>query len=82
MATPFPVETYEDYAFQMGAPRARLAMSVDLLTDAIVRLGRHRVYDRGPDGKPRPNRDIDEALGELEHVRRLLVESLRETGAR
>lgn len=82
MSTPFPAETFEDYTLQMGVTRARLAISVDLLTDAIVRLGRHRVYERGPDGRPRPKRDIDEALGELEHVRRLLVESLRETGGR
>lgn len=77
----FPAELYDDYCFQMGVPRARLALSVDLLTDAIVRLGRHRMYDHTPDGRPRPNRDIEASLAELEHVRRLLVEALRESAA-
>lgn len=77
----FPTELFDDYCFQMGQSRARLALSVDLLTDVIVRLGRHRVYDRRPDGRPRPNRDIETSLAELEHIRRLLVESLRESAA-
>jgi hypothetical protein len=63
----------------MGAPRARLALSVDLLTDATIRLGNHRVFTHAPSGRTRRDADIEAALSEIEHVRKLLVTSLAES---
>lgn len=44
----------EKYEFMMGVPRGRLAVTLDLLTDALVLVGQHGVYcqsNRHP-GKP------------------------------
>ena len=37
-------EELEKYEFMMGVPRGRLAVSMDLLTDALVLVGQHGVY--------------------------------------
>jgi hypothetical protein len=34
----------DDYQFMLGAERGRLAVSLDLLTDALVLVGQHGVY--------------------------------------
>jgi hypothetical protein len=44
----------EKYEFMMGVPRGRLAVALDLLTDALILVGQHGVYcqsNRHP-GKP------------------------------
>ncbi len=44
----------EKYEFMMGVPRGRLAVTLDLLTDALILVGQHGVYcqsNRHP-GKP------------------------------
>lgn len=81
MAHPFPGdgvdERLESYAFQMGPERARLALAMDLLTDAIILLGQNRVYTHEVSGRQRRDRDIESALQSLNHVKRLLTGSLR-----
>ena len=34
----------EKHEFMMGVPRGRLAVSLDVLTDALVLVGQHGVY--------------------------------------
>lgn len=44
----------EKYEFMMGVPRGRLAVTLDLLTDALILVGQHGIYcqsNRHP-GKP------------------------------
>ncbi len=44
----------EKYEFMMGVPRGRLAVTLDLLTDALILVGQHGIYcqsNRRP-GKP------------------------------
>ena len=47
-------DALERYEFQMGLERGRLAMAMDLLTDALVLVGQHGVYCRSlrQPGKP------------------------------
>ncbi len=75
---PFPTDTLENYTFQMGAARARLALAVDLVTDITIRIGNHRVYTHAPTGKTKRDADVEAALSELEHVRKLLTTALAE----
>jgi hypothetical protein len=67
----------EHYSFQMGPDRARLAVAMDELTDAIILLGKHRLYVHEPTGEEKLNGDVNAALNHLEHVKRLLTAGLR-----
>ena len=37
-------DSLEQHEFQMGRERGRLAVTLDLLTDALVLVGQHGVY--------------------------------------
>ena len=47
-------EELEKHEFMMGVPRGRLAVTLDILTDALVLVGQHGVYCQSarPPGKP------------------------------
>lgn len=51
-------EDLERYEFQMGAERGRLAMTLDLLTDALVLVGQHGVYCQSARQAGKPAMDI------------------------
>jgi hypothetical protein len=51
-------EELEKYEFQMGAARGRLALTLDLLTDALVLVGQHGVYCTSARHPGRPAMDI------------------------
>jgi len=51
-------EELERYQFQMGAERGRLAMTLDLLTDALVLVGQHGVYCQSARQAGKPAMDI------------------------
>jgi hypothetical protein len=43
----------EQYEFMMGVPRGRLAVALDVLTDALTMVGQHGVYCQSArPGKP------------------------------
>ena len=48
----------EDYQFMMGAERGRLAVTLDLLTDALVMVGQHGVYCQSTRQPGKPAMDI------------------------
>jgi hypothetical protein len=48
----------EAYELQMGAERGRLALALDLLTDALVLVGQHGVYCQSARRPGRPAMDI------------------------
>lgn len=51
-------EELERYEFQMGLERGRLAMTLDLLTDALVLVGQHGVYCQSARQPGKPAMDI------------------------
>jgi hypothetical protein len=51
-------EELESYEFQMGLERGRLALALDLLTDALVLVGQHGVYCQSARQPDRPAMDI------------------------
>ncbi|MCC6343206.1 MAG: hypothetical protein IT166_13460 [Bryobacterales bacterium] len=48
----------EDYEFQMGIERGRLALTLDLLTDALVLVGQHGVYCQSARQPGKPAMDV------------------------
>ncbi|MBL8219482.1 MAG: hypothetical protein JNL62_09635 [Bryobacterales bacterium] len=48
----------ERYEFQMGAERGRLALTLDLLTDALVLVGQHGVYCQSARQPGKPAMDV------------------------
>ncbi len=51
-------EALENYEFQMGVERGRLALALDLLTDALVLVGQHGVYCQSARQAGKPAMDI------------------------
>lgn len=46
------------YEFQMGQERGRLALTLDLLTDALVLVGQHGVYCQSARQPGKPAMDV------------------------
>jgi len=51
-------EALEHYEFRMGLPRGRLAVTLDLLTDALVLVGQHGVYCTSARNPAKPAMDV------------------------
>ena len=51
-------ETLEKHEFMMGPERGRLAVTLDLLTDALVLVGQHGVYCQSARQPGKPAMDI------------------------
>lgn len=51
-------EELEKHEFMMGVPRGRLAVALDVLTDALVLAGQHGVYCRSARQPGMPAMDI------------------------
>ena len=70
----------EKHEFMMGTPRGRLAVSLDLLTEAMVLVGQHAVYCRSahpPDQPPMDIRLISQGLGQAKELIQSVMEELR-----
>ena len=73
-------EELEKHEFMMGTPRGRLAVSLDLLTEAMVLVGQHSVYCRSahpPDQPPLDIRLINQGLGQAKELIQSVMEELR-----
>lgn len=51
-------QALEEYEFRMGLERGRLAVTLDLLTDALVLAGQHGVYCQSVRQPGKPAMDI------------------------
>jgi hypothetical protein len=51
-------EELEKHEFMMGKPRGQLAVTLDVLTDALVLVGQHGVYCQSARTPGRPAMDI------------------------
>ena len=51
-------DALEEFEFRMGIERGRLAVTLDLLTDALVLVGQHGVYCQSARQAGRPAMDI------------------------
>lgn len=68
----------EKYEFQMGPARGRLALTLDMLTDALVLVGQHGVYCQSARQAGKPAMDI-QIIGKcLSDAKELIVNVMEE----
>ena len=70
----------ERLEFQMGLERGRLAMTLDLLTDALVMVGQHGVYCQSARQPGKPAMDIQiisECLGGAKELVSQVMDEIR-----
>jgi len=78
-------EDLEKFEFMMGTPRGRLAVTLDLLTEALVLVGQHSVYcrsQREPEQPPMDIRLINRGLGQAKELIQSVMEELRTNNKR
>jgi hypothetical protein len=70
----------EVHETMMGTPRGRLAVALDLLTDALAMVGQHGVYCQSTRMPGRPTLDIALVIEQIGDAKELL-QSVIETPA-
>ncbi len=73
-------EELERHEFMMGTHRGRLAVTLDLLTEAMVLVGQHSVYCRSQRNPSQPAMDIrliNQSLGQAKELIQHVMEELR-----
>ena len=68
----------EKYEFMMGAVRGRLAVSLDMLTDALILVGQHGVYCVSQRNPSKPALDLETVLGEITGAKELIQSVMEE----
>jgi len=68
----------EKYEFMMGPVRGRLAVSLDMLTDALVIIGQHGVYCVSQRNPSKPALDLETVLGEINGAKQLIQSVMEE----
>lgn len=62
----------EKYEFMMGPARGKLAVSLDMLTDALILIGQHGVYCSSQRNPSKPALDLETVLGEINGAKQLI----------
>lgn len=71
----------ERHEFMMGEARGRLAVTMDVLTDALILIGQHGVYCRSARNPALPALDLQAVLANIHGAKELVssvMEKLRE----
>lgn len=66
-------EELERHEFQMGPEAGRLAVALDILTDALILVGQHGVYCQSARQPGRPAMDIQIILQNIGHAKELVA---------
>jgi hypothetical protein len=68
----------ESHEFQMGLERGRLAVTLDLLTDALVLVGQHGVYCQSARQAGKPTMDIQMITQSIVGAKELVASVMEE----
>ena len=71
-------EELEKHEFMMGVPRGRLAVTLDVLTDALVLVGQHGVYCQSARQPGKPAMDIQIITKQLVDAKDLISSVMAE----
>jgi hypothetical protein len=71
-------EELERYEMQMGLERGRLALSLDLLTDALTLVGQHGVYCQSARQAGKPAMDLQIILKCVNDAKELTIGVMEE----
>jgi hypothetical protein len=70
-------EELEKHEFMMGPARGRLAVTLDVLTDALVLVGQHGVYCQSARQPGKPAMDVQTILQNLNDAKELVSSVLQ-----
>jgi hypothetical protein len=68
----------EKHEFMMGTERGRLAVSLDMLTDALILIGQHGVYCTSARNPSKPALDLETVLKEIRGAKELVQSVMEE----
>ncbi len=68
----------ERHEFMMGTARGRLAVTMDVLTDALVLVGQHGVYCQSARQPGKPAMDIQAILKGIDDAKELVSSVMKE----
>ncbi len=68
----------EKHEFMMGVPRGRLAVTLDVLTDALVLVGQHGVYCQSARQPGKPAMDIQAISKAITDAKELIASVMAE----
>jgi hypothetical protein len=71
----------ERHEFMMGVERGRLAVALDLLTDALILVGQHGVYCASSRNPSKPALDLQAVLGGMDGAKQLIQSVMEELRA-
>ena len=71
-------EELEHYETMMGVPRGRLAVTMDMITDAMALVGQHGVYCQSQRWPGRPVMDVQIIMKNLTDAKELLQSVMEE----
>ena len=71
-------EELEKHEFMMGVARGRLAVSMDMLTDALILVGQHGVYCTSNRNPSKPAMDLQSVLASLNGAKELVASVMEE----
>jgi hypothetical protein len=71
-------EELEKHEFMMGTARGRLAVAMDLLTDALILVGQHGVYCTSNRNPGKPALDIQSVLSSINGSKELISSAMEE----
>jgi hypothetical protein len=71
-------EELEHFELRMGVPRGRLAVSMDLVTDAMALVGQHGVYCQSQRWPGKPVMDIQLIMKNLTDAKELMQSVMAE----
>jgi hypothetical protein len=68
----------ERYEFMMGPERGKLAVALDMLTDALILIGQHGVYCVSQRNPSKPALDLETVLAEINGAKQLIQSVMQE----
>jgi hypothetical protein len=71
-------ESLEKHEFMLGTERGRLAVSLDMLTDALILIGQHGVYCVSNRNPTKPALDLQTVLDQINGAKQLIQSTMSE----
>ena len=68
----------EKYEFMLGRERGRLAVSLDVLTDALLLVGQDGIYCASNRNPSKPALDLEAVLAGIEGAKELIQSAMKE----